>query len=1055
MPLKITCPSCSETIRLTAPLPPQGSTVRCPSCDAPMAVSYPSDVVERLEQAPLDFGPRRDSTRPPALAPDDEDDAPTVMMDRDTLRAMMQADDDLGSGSAEPPSDDDAQTTLFERPVTPVEPPAEVEPPHTEDTDEPLSSTPEPSQPETAPPTGPVVVPSTGRRRPSRRKAPSRLWTWAGRGLLAAALVGALGSVAVGYAVYQTYAPDLPGIETLQAYTPATVTTVHDRTGRLLGEIYEERRYVLPYEEIPETVVHAFVAAEDANFFSHDGIDYMGIARAMVRNLRAGRIAQGGSTITQQVAKNFLLSSDRRLARKIKEALLSWRIEDAYTKEHILYLYLNEIFLGSQSYGVEAAARTFFGKHISEVTLGEAAILAGLPPRPSAWNPHRDIEASKRRQAYVLGQMVEKGFITASDAEAAAAEPIVVAPRGNTFREMAPYFTEHARRFLVRQYGEERVLNEGLSVTTTCDLDLQKAAQRAVADGVVRVDHRMGFRREDVETLSSDAERSARIAEHETAMQKAWATAQDPAGRVALPSTSTLEVDQSYAAVVTEVSKTWARVQIGIHEGMIPIAWSEWVYPPNPKKTWRYRKQDNFTRPVRAPGEETSGGGILRVGDVVRVLVRGRSTLEEELNSTFVNTPGELRDLVAVELQQATQVESSLLSADLETGHVLAMVGGSNFGRSQFNRAMQARRQVGSTFKPIVYAAALASRKITAATMVADAPLAFSTTADGEMWKPANYARDYMGNITLRRALALSRNTCTVRVLDSVDPGMQDGVVSDFGIALGLGGLPAHLRDDTFEVTPQSDVLCPWVRETPQTSGCEVRYPPRDPDMTHEEALEQKAWCRFCNLSMGLGSAALTMEEMTVAYATFANHGQWRPLNTILEVTDRDGDVLYAHESVEPIEVMDPGVADITTWLLQNVAEGGTATKARQKLGFTIAGKTGTTNEEKDAWFIGFTPKMVTAVWSGFDTPTPMGVGATGGDTSMPVFIDFMKEAVPKEGHGTFVFDEDLEWVRIDEDSGRRVVEGGRKYPFLKNTVPESTGTAAGELSLDDLTTEL
>ena len=308
---------------------------------------------------------------------------------------------------------------------------------------------------------------------------------------LVVAAVGALGG-------YWYFSKDLPTVSELQVYRPPTVTVLTDVNDVVLGEIYEQRRYVVPTEDIPEHVRQAFLAAEDANFYNHGGVDYMGMVRAVLRNAAKGKVAQGASTITQQVARNFLLTRDRTIVRKIKEVLLSWRIEAAYKKDHILYLYLNEIFLGSQSYGVEAASRTFFGKHVKDVTIAEAAILAGLPPAPSAYNPYKDWNKTRARQEYVVRQMERKGFITEEQATAALAEEVDIKPRGNAFLEQAPYFTEHVRRYLVQKYGEEVVLNGGLTVKTTCDMELQVVAQKAVYDGVFEVDQRMGFRRDAI-----------------------------------------------------------------------------------------------------------------------------------------------------------------------------------------------------------------------------------------------------------------------------------------------------------------------------------------------------------------------------------------------------------------------------------------------------------------------------------------------------------------------------------------------------------------------------
>ncbi len=904
--------------------------------------------------------------------------------------------------------------------------------------------------------TPPQAAPEAPAQPPAPPRKRSFLRTTS-RVALGLALVGAVGAAAGWGWIQATYGKDLPSIDTLRSYRPATVTTVLSSDGELIGEIYEQRRYVLEYDEIPEIVRQAFVSAEDANFYDHGGIDFMGIARAMGRNLKAGRVSQGGSTITQQVAKNFLLSNDRKLERKIKEALLSWRIEKAYTKEHILYLYLNEIFLGSQAYGVEAASRAFFGKNASELTLGEAAMIAGLPPRPSPWNPHRHFDAAKNRQKYVLGQMVRNGYITQAQADEAEAQEIVVTPLSNTFREQAPHCTEAARRYLVETYGEERVLNDGLTVVSTCNLDLQKRAQAAVAKGVNRVDQRMGFRRDAITHLDGKAAIDAHAAKVEADLKAAWAYDQDPAGRVAEPAKSVLKPGELYEGVITEVSKKYARVRIGAHEGIIPVEWSKWVYEPNPRRSWKSRVTRDLTE------KNSDGVQILQAGDVVPVRLEAMSTTDEEVAKDFRGTPGESGELLAVRLWQTPEVEAALLSIDVATGAVRAMVGSADFERSEFNRALQSVRQVGSTFKPIVYAAALETKKITAASLFADAPLAFETSQDDFIWKPGNYGGDYMGNITLRKALALSRNTSTVRVLESVDPGMNDDVVYDFARRLGIGGPATHTLPEDHVTTPDNDHLCPWVEESRDSTICLDRFPAKDPnlsDRAHRAQLgpDDDYQCRACDLSLGLGSASLTMEELVRAYAVFANGGKWTVPYYVDEVRDRDGKILERHQMPEPVQIIDPSLADLATWLLRGVVEGGTATQARRDLGITLAGKTGTTNDFKDAWFVGFSPTVLTSVWVGFDQPASLGVSSTGGKTALPIFVDYMKYAAPKsDSRNTSDFPRhgDLSWVQIDEATGRRVKSGGRSYPFLPGTVPEATGTTAGEASLQDLTTEL
>lgn len=1004
----------------------------------------------------LDFGPprspKRGNTPPPARSPVESltgappvrpplelDDTPTTPILRPAPRARPAA----------VPTPDAAASDVVEQPTT-------TAPGEESDREIPISKSMKRKPPSTSPQRRRTSSPPRAGRAPPT--PPKRTRSLLGRLVRLTALLAFVSVVSaiVGYfGVTWYYGRELPSIDTLRAYHPATVTVVTDRNGEVLGEIFEQRRYVVPLDDIPAHVQQAFLSAEDAGFYSHGGVDYVGIIGALWRAAKAGGIEGGASTITMQVTRNFLLTRDKKLERKIKEIILTWRIEDAYTKDHILFLYLNEIYLGSQSYGVEAASRAYYGKHVQDVTIAEAAILAGLPQRPSDYSPHKHFEKAKGRQKYVLRQMLANGFIDQAQHDAALIEPITIEPRGNTFLEEAPHFTEYVRRYLVDRYGEDRVLNEGLQVTTTCDLDLQRHAQAEVVAGVHRVDQRMGFRREGLENIAAD-QIEARRAAVEQELRQEWAGEQDPAGRVEMPDRSVLTPGRTYTGVITEVSKSWAKVGIGAHTAVIPIAWSTWVYDPNPKRSWRNRSQGDLLEKVDGDDDGVAEGSILRMGDVVLTKVEGLDTKDEAFGTDFQKTPGADESFVAARLWQNPEVEASLLSMDVTTGAVRAMVGGSDFTESQFNRAVQAYRQVGSTFKPIVYAAALQTGKVHTATVVTDAPLAFATDNDF-VWKPSNYGEDYLGNITLRKALALSRNTCTVRVLEGLDPGMNDDVVYSFARKLGIGGIPSHLLPEDRIATPDNDHLCPWIRETSESTICMDRYPAIEEGITntaHRRQLkpEDEYWCRACDMSMALGSPSLTMEELVRAYAVFANDGAFVQPYYVEEVRDRNGDVLEHNEPEPPVQIIETEIASLTRWLLTQVVNSGTGFKARQELQINIAGKTGTTNDEKDTWFVGFSPDVITAVWVGFDQPRSLGVSSTGGRTAMPIWIEYMRKAAPKDKDRPFELRGDIEWAYIDDDTGRRVSSGGRKYPFLRGTTPESTGLEAGQITIEDIT---
>jgi penicillin-binding protein 1A len=1095
MPLKLTCPHCGHPTRLSEPLPLPGNEIQCETCGRGLAVSYPAGVMEQLKTRGKEF----QAAPPPAKKPPPRAPAPPkpgagrgltepgtavpTMIDKTQVAEAPAGDAPSFAefGDRTVPS---SRTPYGGLPGNIPEPEVNrplagalgEDPPSsgTQSDDQdgrtegiaPSISTLDPAKANKG--KKPEPPKATGASKPPAKKASAEKPVKKRRGCLGRLVF--LGMVAMLITVcaggigagggYFYFSKDLPSTEMLQAYRPPTVTVVYDKNGEVLGEIYEEQRYVLPLEEIPKHVQDAFIAAEDGNFWEHGGVDYVGLFRAVFVNMAQGRKAQGASTITQQVTRGFLLTNEKTYIRKIKEILLAWRIENTYTKEHILYLYLNEIYLGSSAYGVEAASRVYFDKHVKDITVAEAAILAGLPQRPSEYSPHKSFDSAKARQEYVIGQMVRNGFITQAEGDAALKEEIRIVERRNEFLEQAPWFTEHVRRHVVEKYGEDKVLREGLQVYTTCDLALQKHAQTVVGDGVYEVDQRMGFRRTGVtETLKGDDAIAKKRAEVEAELKKAWARAQDPAGRIAEPEKSVLEPGRFYTGVLLEVNKKWARVAIGAHEGIIPLAYADWAYPPDPRRSWRTRDAIDMTEQVDDDGDGKKDGGILRKGDVVTVRLEAASAKDEKVAKHMKGTPAEGKDLPAVRLWQVPEVEAAMLSFDLDTGAVRAMVGGGDFGRSQFNRATQGYRQVGSTFKPVVYGAALDSRKITTASVVADAPLAFATEAEF-VWKPTNYAHDYEGNMTLRRALAMSKNTCTVRVIDAIDPGMNEDVVYKFARKLGIGGPPTHLLPEGFVPSPDNDHLCPWTEEKTESTICMDHFPPRadsDTNMGHRAKLtaDDHHQCRTCDYSMALGSASLTMEELLRAYSAFGTGGKLVQPYYIEEVRDRDGNVLEKHEPVEPVQVIDPGVAFLTNWLLQGVVNEGTAAAANG-MGLVIAGKTGTSNDEKDAWFVGLTPNVITGVWVGYDQPRTLGVSSTGGKTALPIWMDYMKVAAPKESNNKpFPVWGDIEWALIDEKSGNRVTSGGRSYPFLKDTAPESTGVAAGQATINDVTTDM
>lgn len=895
----------------------------------------------------------------------EDEEAPTVMEDGPASWSEPSAPPPVPIAQPRPPQ---ATPRL---PVPPPPRPAAPQPPQ---------NRPAMHQPSRPSANNPVTLPGGRVPRPPETTntavtvpKPTKKPSWLRRVLRYLAAAFGLGAAAIVGTIW-FYSQELPTLETLSHYRPPTVTIVKDREGRLLGEIYEQRRYVVEMDEIPAHVRDAFLAAEDANFYNHKGVDPVGIARAIGRNLVQGKMAQGASTITQQVARNFLLSSEKKLSRKIKEAILARRIEEAFDKEKILYLYLNQIYLGSGAYGVEAASRIYFDKHVGDLTVAEAAILAGLPQRPSEYSPHRSWDKARSRQEYVIGQMVDKKFITKAEGDAALAEEVKIVKTENPIRILAPYYTEHVRRYLVDTYGFDRVYNEGLIVTTPCDLELQQLAQSSVIEHVTDIDTAMGWRGA-TEHLDGDAAIAARREQQETAMRDLDQFNADNARREPLPARSTLHVDDKLEGVVLAVEAKHMIVGAGRHEVIVPLSWTKWAFKPDPERSWRYRAIEDLN-------------AAFKVGDVVTVQIANLDSSEvKELNG-YAPAAGK----AAARIFQAPALQGAFLSWKLDDGAVLSMVGGVDIEASEFNRAIQARRQVGSTFKPIVYAAAIESKKFTAGSILVDAPQTYNTL-DEKLWKPGNYGEEYLGNITLRRALAMSRNVCTVQV----------------SFAMGI--------DPTYNMARKLGIESPL-------------------EMDH---------------SLALGSGALTMVELTRAYTAFATGGNLVEPYFIDSVEDRDGNVLEQHTAIPPKPVLDPAVSGIMTWLLTEVATVGTAAEA-SRLGVHAAGKTGTTNDFKDAWFVGYTPGIIGTAWVGYDQPKSMGVSSTGGKLALPIWMDFMAKAWPKSADHGWPDAPGLIYAPIDESTGR-VATGGRSMPFLPGTVPEATTAAVGQTSTEDLLT--
>jgi penicillin-binding protein 1A len=759
---------------------------------------------------------------------------------------------------------------------------------------------------------------------------------------------GLVGSVAA-YGLYRQISEDLPDYRWLADYDPPQMSRIYAADSRLTAELATERRVFVPIEAIPQRIQQAFVSAEDQRFWDHAGIDPLGIGRAVLtaaENYGSGRRMGGASTITQQVAKNMLVGNDRTLMRKVREAILAVRIEQALSKERILELYLNEIFLGQSAFGVAAAAQAYFNKGLDELTIAEAAFLAALPKAPNNYNPIRFPEQARARRDWVLDRMAEDGYITREEARYAKAEPIV--PRPSRRPDIVPvgqHFTEEVRRELIQRYGAEQTTMGGLVVRTSLEPELQAAAEKSLRDGLMAYDRRRGGWRGAF----------GQIAAGPTEWMPALEAFQRPPG--GLPDWR--------LAVVLEVRNTDAR-----------LGWIERADggrgAPQPRTAQMYLQDLSWARTARdgriVGGQPSRMNQVVSVGDVVFV----------EQMPTQMPAQGRAARPERVELRQMPQVEGAVVALDPQSGRVLAMAGGWSFERSWFNRATQAQRQPGSSFKPFVYINAL-EQGVPPNTELLDEPI--EVVSGGRLWRPQNYtAGQANGWVTMRQALERSLNLVTVRVAQQVGMDAVADAAARFGV---IDNMPRYL-------------------------------------------------------ALSLGAGETTVLRMAAGYAAFANGGNRVTPTLIDSVQDRRGRVIWradrrgcatcnaAGPDAGPPELVDPQRQQATdpiaayqmVSLLQGVVQRGTGTRAGAGLNRPIAGKTGTTDDYKDNWFVGFTPDIVIAVWMGFDEPRSLGSGETGGGNAAPIFHDVLAAALRDSPPVPFRAPPGVALVRINVGNG-------------------------------------
>ncbi len=863
---------------------------------------------------------------------------------------------------------------------------------------------------------------------------------------------------------------DLPDINSVSDYHPNLITEVYADDGSLIAEFAEERRIVVPIEQIPPRVKDAFVSVEDARFFEHRGLDYVRIAGAFWHNFKSGEIkGQGASTITMQVARSFFLSQKKLWSRKFKEAILAYRIERRLNKDEILHLYLNQIYLG-RGYGVQAAAEGYFGKDVKELTLSEAAMLAGLAPRPSAYSPSSNFHQAKVRQRIVLTAMVEAGKITKAEADAASKEPLKIVERPSLFLDRTPYFTEYVRRYLVNTYGEEAVLREGYKVFTTVNLDLQQAAQAAVKSGLSGIeglDKRQGFRG----PLDHLAEKAvpAYLEEREGDLRDKWRDREQAqllaAGTMSaekqldlrVPDPVPLREGESYPGVVSEVDdkKGQVAVQIGHSRGTIALADLSWAHKPNFDLPGDWQK-------VKRPSE------ALKVGDVI--LVRVKAALADPTQP------------YGLALEQEPLVQAGLIAFSGRTGEVKALVGGYDFTKNQFIRPVQSARQPGSGFKPIIYGAAFESpeQKFTPATIMLDSPYVWdqnpgSGPKEGEDapqgWRPENYGQEFSGPRTLRQALSLSINTISIKILDEVGlPYTKKfartiGIVSPLedNLSIALGTSPVTLAElaEAFNVYGSGGYLVPprYINKVYDRDGNLLEWEwsgkPTPPASIQAAFTEEDIKAPPPARPPAAPGTAAASENRPVPPSE-AHQPSWEKY---LQTLRANPGKRFASLS-EPAHgqmVISPQTAYLMTNLMRGVVEHGTGFKAHV-IGKPIAGKTGTTNDFKDAWFTGFSPELTCGVWVGFDDfSKTLGKGETGAKAALPIWIDFMSFALKDRPALEFPVPAGIEFAKIDATTGLLAAPCSEKTvfeAFKAGTAPTQTSScSATDLSQDPFRT--
>ncbi len=802
--------------------------------------------------------------------------------------------------------------------------------------------------------------------------------------LLKVTLWGFLSCLVIGFTgagiLYFKYSSDLPDVRALKEYQPNIITKVYSDTDELIAEFFIEKRIMVGFDQIPLRLKQATLAVEDSSFYYHLGIDPKAIIRASIANYRAGHVVEGASTITQQLTKTLYLSPQKKFERKIREAILAVRMELIFSKDEILEMYLNQIYYGHGSYGVAAAARTYFGKELKDLTISECAMIASLPKAPTHYSPYNNLNKALKRRDHAIRRMEYHGFITEEEMHAALSEPLELGEVKGMLNK-APYFIEHIRQFIQENYGSKQLYQDGMKIYTTLNLEKQKAAEQALIDGLRLADKRYGYRGpldrvnpdQDIQVLNNLLmelnQRSAGTRENESEASDAENLTPGEATNNPLAETETetsfpiipFKEGELVKGIVTQIKDEEVTVYLGGDQGIIRLENMDWAREPNSKLDGKYHQ-------ITDPKEALSKGDLIEV-KILAALEKGGWDLG---------------------LEQEPEAQAGLISMEPSTGYIKAMVGGYDFSKSQFNRATQAIRQPGSAFKPIIFATAIQDG-YTPASIVIDSPIIFKEKEDTfGKWKPVNFEKKFYGPTSLRTALTHSRNVVTIKLLQNT------GVPKAIQMARRLG-----------ITTPLSN-----------------------------------------NLSIALGSSGVTLYELVSAYSIFANQGVRLPPGPIRYIKDRSDEILYTYEPVgEP--VISTGMAFMITSLMESVVQHGTAHIIQETLHRPIAGKTGTTNDYNDAWFIGFSPELVTGVWVGKDEDESLGVNETGTRTAIPIWLKYMGEALKNVPVKSFPIPNDVTYIKVNQKTGEETTfddPDGRFEVFLNENLPDKNTSGINPL---------